>query len=218
MTTTFRIAVFISGRGSNLMALHKYIKNNKLPIEICLVLSDKKDAAGLVFAKENGIKTQVVLRKAKEQTNIEFNTAIANVTLQHKPDLVVLAGFMRVLSSEFIQKFPMMIINIHPALLPSFKGLHAQEQALKAGVKFTGATVHFVVEEVDDGPIIAQSVVPVFDTDTLNDLEQRILETEHQLLPKAVEAISTGRIKIDGRKVIISNTKNYQKQPYWISF
>ena len=193
----FRVVVFISGRGSNFEALAEHIEANNLPIEVCLVLSDKKNAAGLEIAKSKGIETAVVKRRAKEQTTEEFNLALAEVVKPYKPDLIVLAGFMRVLKAEFISVFPNKVINIHPSLLPAFKGLDVQQRAIDAGVKESGCTVHMVVEEVDSGPILGQSAVPVLEDDTADILAARILKTEHKLLPKVVEEIASGKINLE---------------------
>ncbi len=208
----FRVVVLISGRGSNLQALHRSISASRAPIEIAAVLSDKKDAAGLEFAASCGIPTQVVPRLPKQRSNAEFNTVLADAVEQFRPDLIVLAGYMRVVAPEFIRRFPDRVINIHPALLPSFRGLHAQAQALAAGVRFAGATVHFVVEEVDAGPIIAQAVVPVLPGDDEEKLSARILRQEHILLPAVVQAVAAGAVQLvrneAGDQVIVDSRCN----------
>lgn len=186
----FKIAIFLSGRGSNFKTILKHIEEKSLPIEVCLVLSDKKKAAGLEHAKEAGIPTEVVPRRVKEQSLEEFNFKLAETTLKYQPDLVVLAGFMRVLSSEFISKFENKIINIHPSLLPAYPGLNVQQRAIDAGEKVSGCTVHYVVEEVDAGPIIDQISVPILEGDTAETLAARILEQEHILYPRVVEKLA----------------------------
>lgn len=196
LNKAFRVVVLISGRGSNLRSLHSSLEADGLPIEIVAVLSDKKSARGLEFASEEGIPTRVVPRRAKERSNAEFNTALAEAAEEFKPDLVVLAGFMRIVTKEFISQFPNRIINIHPSLLPSFRGLDGQGQALTAGVKFAGCSVHYVREEVDAGPIIAQAVVPILSEDTDEMLNQRILAREHVILPAVVKAIAEGSISL----------------------
>jgi phosphoribosylglycinamide formyltransferase 1 len=194
--SSFRVVVLISGRGSNLEALVRSIKVWKEPIKIVAVVSDKSSAGGLEFARSEGVPTVVVPRLSKERSSQEFNTALADAVESFAPDLIVLAGFMRVVLPEFISRFPNKIINIHPALLPSFRGLHGQAQALAAGVKFAGCTVHYVTPEVDAGPIIAQAVVPVMPEDTEETLSARILKKEHQLLPMVVRAIARGGVSL----------------------
>ncbi len=206
--TKFRLVILLSGRGSNFRAIYDYLKKKNLPIEISLVLSDQETAAGVKFAKENNIPTLIVKRNPKEITNQEFNELLALEAKKVNPDLIVLTGFMRVLTNDFIKNFPTKIINIHPSLLPSFRGLHGQKQAFFAGVKFSGCTVHMVTEELDAGPIIAQAIVPVLPQDNEALLSARILQHEHQLLPAVVEAIAFGKIKMDKNakgEIIIQN-------------
>jgi len=191
----FQIVVFISGRGSNLQAIAQAIKEHSLPIEITLVLSDKPSAKGLQIAESFNIPTVVIPRKAKSRSAEEFSQALIDAAEAHNPRLIVLAGFMRVLGNKFVSHFKNRIINIHPSLLPAFRGLAAQEQALNAGVKFAGCTVHYVTEEVDAGPIIAQAAVPVMPDDSVESLESRILKQEHIIYPAAIEAIAAGKIK-----------------------
>lgn len=193
----FRVAVLISGRGSNLEALLKASKERHYPAQIVVVLSDQGTAPGLAVAQAANIPTVLVERRSPEQSKGEFNSKIAEALLPYKPDLVLLAGFMRVVSKEFLQHFPARVINIHPSLLPSFRGLHAQAQALAAGVCFAGCTVHYVVEDVDAGPIIAQAVVPVLGDDDEDSLSARILLQEHQLLPAVVYGIASGQIRLN---------------------
>ena len=189
--TPFRVVVLISGRGTNLEALISAIKTHAWPIQIAAVVTDNPKASGLKFAEWEGIPAVIVERGAKKRP--EFDQALAEAIAPHNPDLIVLAGFMRVLGADFIRKFPNRIINIHPSLLPAFRGLHVHRAAIEAGVKFSGATVHYVVEQVDAGPILAQSVVPVLPDDSDESLANRILKTEHQLLPAVVYAIATGK-------------------------
>jgi len=195
-TSNFRIVLLLSGRGSNFAALKRRIDEQKLPIEIALVLSDKSNAPGLALAKEWGLKTAVVSRRPKEISNEEFNAQLAAAVCSERPDLVVLAGFMRILTSEFISPLRGKIINIHPSLLPSFRGLHAQQQALDAGVKVSGCTVHVALEELDAGPILAQAAVPVMPDDDEHALSERILLEEHKLLPAVVRALAEKSIEI----------------------
>lgn len=194
--TKFRVAVFISGRGSNLEAL---LRANIPGVQFVNVLSDQPNAPGLEFAREFQIPVTIVPKK-KGMTTLEFNQSLLNATQQCKPNLIVLAGFMRVLHGSFLQAFRHQIINIHPSLLPAFPGLDVQEQALQAGVKFSGCSVHVVTEEVDGGPIIGQAVVPVFHTDTKETLATRILKQEHILLPAIIRAFARNDISIKDEK------------------
>lgn len=197
-----KVAVLVSGRGSNLQALIDAVNSKELKVEICLVLSDKADAYALERAHRHGIPTAVVQRKGYSNKE-EFQKAILEEVKSHGAELVVLAGFMRILGRTFLSSFPNRVINIHPALLPAFPGIDAQRQALDYGVKFSGCTVHFVDEGMDSGPIIAQHVVPVMDDDDRDALADRILEQEHLLIVEGVKLFSEGRLKVDGRKVTI---------------
>lgn len=201
-TPLFRIAVLLSGRGSNFAAIAGQIRKHALPIEIAVALSDQHGAKGLELARQLDIPTVVVPRRPKELSNEEFNREIIGALQPFHPQLLVLAGFMRIVHPCLIDAFAGQVVNIHPALLPSFKGLDAQRQALEAGVRFAGCTVHFVTRDVDSGPIIAQAVVPVLPGDTEETLSQRILEREHQVFPAVVAAIASGAVKlVDGNRV-----------------
>ncbi len=189
-----RVLVLISGRGSNLEALFRAEESGKENFQIIGALSDKATAPGLEFARKRQVQTVVIERKAKEQSKQEFNSKLLKAAINLNPDLVVLAGYMRVIPPEFIREFQGRIINIHPSLLPSFRGLHAQTQAILAGVKFSGCTVHYVVEDVDAGPIIAQAVVPVLPDDSPDTLASRILIQEHKILPAVVRSIAYSEI------------------------
>ena len=199
-----KAGVLVSGRGSNLQAVLDRIADGYLPLEIGVVISDKADAYALERAANVGIKTVVVARKECASKE-EFEDRIHAALVEAGCELVVLAGFMRILSGNFVSKWHNKIINIHPALLPSFPGLDGQGQALEYGVKFTGCTVHFVDEGTDTGPIILQKVVPVFDDDTHDTLAARILEQEHQAMPEALKLWAEGKLVIEGRKVKILN-------------
>lgn len=185
-------------------AILKAIKRQKIPINPAVVISNNPDAMGLKIAQKMGIKTEVIVSKNFEGTRWQYDQKIIKVLEKHKVTprngLVCLAGFMRIISPEFISKYKNRIINIHPAILPSFPGLHAQKQALDYGVKFSGCTVHFVDSGVDTGPIILQEIVPVLDSDTEETLSKRILSKEHKAYAKAVKLIAEGKIKISGRK------------------
>ena len=199
-----KAGVLVSGRGSNLQAVLDRIADGYLPLEIGVVISDKADAYALERAANVGIKTVVVARKECASKE-EFEDKIHAALVEAGCELVVLAGFMRILSGNFVSKWHNKIINIHPALLPSFPGLDGQGQALEYGVKFTGCTVHFVDEGTDTGPIILQKVVPVLDDDTHDTLAARILEQEHKTMPEALKLWAEGKLVIEGRKVKILN-------------
>ncbi|KLU65396.1 MULTISPECIES: phosphoribosylglycinamide formyltransferase [Desulfosporosinus] len=197
-----RTAVLASGRGSNFKALLEASKKEGLPIEIVAVGSDQPRAAVLGLAKEFGIPTQVFSIKDYPHRQAQEEELLIWMR-KHRVELLLLAGYMRVLGSEFIQQANFPILNIHPSLLPSFPGLHAQRQAVEYGVKVSGCTVHFVDEGLDSGPIILQEAVPVLAADTEDSLSQRILEAEHRLYPKAVRLLVSGSVKRVGRRVQI---------------
>lgn len=195
-----KIGVLVSGRGSNLQAIMDRIADGYLPLEIAVVISDKSDAFALERAHKAGIKAVAVERKACASKD-EFEAKITAALEENCCELVVLAGFMRILSGGFVNKWHHKIINIHPALLPSFPGLHGQGQAVAYGVKFSGCTVHFVDEGTDSGPIILQKVVPVLDDDTEDTLADRILVQEHIAMPEALKLWAEDKLEINGRKV-----------------
>ena len=186
----------------------KSIKKNKIPINPAVVISNKADAKGLKIARKLGVKTEVVESKGFKGSRWEYDQKIITVLKKYgvtkNNGLVCLAGFMRIISPEFVKKYKNKMINIHPAILPAFPGLDAQKQAIEYGVKFSGCTVHFVDDGVDSGPIIIQSIVKVDDKDTEESLSKRILTQEHKIYPKAVELFAKGKIKISGRKTIVS--------------
>ena len=195
-----RIGILISGRGSNMLALAGAISEGRLPeTEIAVVISDQRNAAGLLRAAEQGVETLLIERGGR--TRALHDREIIAALRSRSVDLVCLAGYMRLLSTEFIEAFRGRILNIHPSLLPSFPGLDAQRQALEHGVKWTGCTVHFVDETLDGGPIIAQQVVPVHDDDTVETLSARILLEEHRIYPEAIARVVRGDYEIEGRRV-----------------
>lgn len=195
-----KIGILISGRGSNMVALAEAVQNGTIPnSEVAVVISDKKKAQGLEKARERGIETLVITRNGR--TREEHDAEIIAALQKRGVELVCLAGYMRLLSPDFVRAFPNKIVNIHPSLLPSFKGLNAQKQAFEYGVKITGCTVHFVDEELDHGAIILQKAVEVSDDDTAETLAAKILAQEHALYVKAVKLIAEGKIQIIGRKV-----------------
>lgn len=185
---TTRIAILISGRGSNMVALADAVRDGKIPdAQIALVLSDQPQAGGLAIANERGIKTLAVERRGRKRE--EHEQELVSVLREERVDLICLAGYMRVLSPFFVDAFKLRILNIHPSLLPSFPGVDAQRQALEHGVKVSGCTVHFVDNTLDGGPIIAQRTVPVLPGDTVETLSARILEQEHILYSEAVASV-----------------------------
>ena len=198
-----KIGVVVSGRGSNLQSIIDHIAEGKLTVEIAVVVSDHKEAFALERAAKAGIPTAVVERKGCKD-KAEFEDKIDAALREAGAEVVVLAGFMRILTGHFISRWEHKIINIHPALLPSFKGLDAQGQAVDYGVKVAGCTVHFVDEGTDTGPIILQKVVPVLDDDTEETLAARILVEEHKALPEAIQLWADGKLTIKGRKVYVA--------------
>lgn len=189
-----RLAVLISGRGSNMLALAQACRNGRLQAQIVLVLSDRADAAGIGSAASMGLQTAIVERGPVERS--AFEDALAACIERSGADLVLLAGFMRVLSGQFVQRYAGRLLNIHPSLLPKFKGLHTHERALQAHEREHGASVHFVTTELDGGPVICQARVPVEPGDTADALAARVLEQEHRLYAWAVQLIAEGRIEL----------------------
>ncbi|UCF80579.1 MAG: phosphoribosylglycinamide formyltransferase [Acidobacteriota bacterium] len=196
-----RIAVLLSGRGSNFLAIARKVLDGTIPGEIVLVLSNRSDAVGLKKAEDLGIDTLYLSHHGKSRE--DFDREMVAALRERNVELVCLAGFMRILSPIFIRAFPMRVLNIHPALLPAFRGLDGQRQAFEAGVKVAGATVHFVTEGLDEGPIILQKAVPVREDDTVETLSRRILRQEHKIYPEAVRLFCEGRIEVRGHKVHI---------------
>ncbi|MBA7498939.1 Phosphoribosylglycinamide formyltransferase [subsurface metagenome] len=196
------IGVLASGRGTNLQAIIEAVKEGIIEGEISIVVSDNLDAYALKRAKQHNIETQYVDFKSFKNRE-DYDKKIVECLKEKKIDLVVLAGYMRILSPFFINAYKNKIMNIHPALLPSFPGLHAQRQAVEYGVKISGCTVHFVDEGVDSGPIILQKAVEVSVNDTEESLAEKILKEEHQIYPRAIQLFSQGRLIIKGRKVFI---------------
>lgn len=198
-----KVAVLVSGRGSNLESIIHACQKKQIQAKVCVVISNKKEALALEKAKKAGIPAEYIqdLKGPKE----EYEQKLINCIKQHRAKLVVLAGFMKIITPFFLKQFPNKIINIHPSLLPSFPGFHAQKQALDNRAPISGATVHFVDSGCDTGPIILQETVPVLPDDTVESLSARILVKEHQILPKAIDLIAKNKVKVEGRRVIISN-------------
>jgi len=201
-----KLGILVSGRGSNLQAIIDSIEKGKLEASIELVVSDNPDALALERCKKHGIEHAVVRRKDFSSRE-DFEDKIAIKLKEKGVELVVLAGFMRVLSGTFLKHFPKKVINIHPSLIPAFQGLNAQKQAVEFGVKFSGCTVHIVDESIDAGPVIVQAVVPLMPGDTVESLSERILEYEHRILPQAIQWFSEGRIKVKGRVVEVRGAR-----------
>ena len=193
-----RVAILISGRGSNMSALIKAAAAADFPAEISLVVSNKADALGLERAKASGVKTQVIESKPFGKDRAGFEAALQVVLDQHRVELICLGGFMRLFTADFVRRWYGKMLNIHPSLLPSFPGLDPHGQALRAGVKISGATVHFVIPETDSGPILMQGAVGLSDHDTAETLSERILEVEHRIYPEALRLLATGKVKIEG--------------------
>lgn len=197
-----RLGVLVSGNGSNLQSIIESIESGYLPCEIAVIVSDKPEAYALKRAEKYGIPA-VVTNPAHFSSREAFDKEVAGTLIKYEVGLVILAGYMRIVTSTLISAFPMRIINIHPALLPSFPGLHVQKKALDYGVKFAGCTVHFVDEGVDTGPIITQAVVPVRDDDTEESLSARILKEEHRIYPHAIKLFAEGELEVRGRRVFV---------------
>ena len=195
-----RLGILISGRGSNFEAIANQIAGGYLDAEIAVVISNRPDAAGLEAAQRRGLEGVCIPSKGIDRE--AYDRLLVEELKKHSVDYVCLAGFLRLLSATFIRQYPNRILNIHPSLLPAFPGLDAQHQALAHGVKITGCTVHFVDEELDAGPIIMQTAVPVMDGDTVDSLSARILRQEHYLYSDALRLVLSGAYRIEGRRVI----------------
>jgi phosphoribosylglycinamide formyltransferase-1 len=200
------IAVFASGRGSNFAAIIRAVKKGKIKANLALLVCDEPHAGAISKARRAGIKVALVKREDFVSKK-DFEAKIMQDLEENKIDLILLAGFMRLLSPELVSKFKGRILNIHPALLPSFKGTEGIKEAFDYGAKITGVTVHFVDEEMDHGPIILQKAVKIEENDSLETLEKKIHKTEHSLYPEAVKLYTEGKLRLEGRKVRISNSK-----------
>lgn len=209
MAVTKKLGILLSGRGSNFEAIADSIKAGKLHAEIAIVISNRADAPGLESAKRRGLNAQLIPSKGRVREEHDADVIMA---LKHaQVDLICLAGYMRLLSPEFIRAFPNRIINIHPSLLPAFPGMDAQKQALEYGVKVTGCTVHFVDEHLDHGAIILQKTVPVLDGDDVHTLSARILEQEHTAYSEAIGLLLSGEVEIQGRTVVRRHVRSEGK-------
>jgi phosphoribosylglycinamide formyltransferase-1 len=193
-----RVAILISGRGSNMAALVKAAGAEDFPAEIAVVISNRADAPGLEKARASGISAVVVESKPFGRDRAAFEAALQAVLDGHRIDLICLGGFMRLFTADFVRRWYGKMLNIHPSLLPSFPGLDPHGQALRAGVKISGATVHFVIAETDAGPILMQGAVAVSDHDTAQTLAERVLEVEHRIYPDALRLVASGQVRLDG--------------------
>jgi phosphoribosylglycinamide formyltransferase-1 len=196
-----RLGIVLSGRGSNFLAIADQIQQGNLPAEIAVVISNRPDAAGLAAARERGLVALALPSKGLDRE--EYDQRLVAALKEHQVDWVILAGYLRILSAEFIRAFPQRILNIHPSLLPAFPGLDAQEQAFTYGVKIAGCTVHFVDEQLDHGPIVLQAAVPVADSDTAQTLSARLLREEHRLYSEALRLLLTRPWRIVDRRVVL---------------
>ncbi len=194
------IVILISGQGSNMQAISEARTTEQWPARIAAVISNKADASGLQWAASQGIATATVDHKQFDSREA-FDAELARVIDTHAPDLVVLAGFMRILTAGFVRHFEGRMLNIHPSLLPAFGGLHTHQRAIDAGCHLAGATVHFVTPELDHGPIVAQAAVPVLPGDTAERLAERVLAQEHQIYPRAVRWFVEGQLQVNGQRV-----------------
>jgi phosphoribosylglycinamide formyltransferase-1 len=205
MAKMHRLGVLLSGRGSNFMAIADNVAAGRIPAEIAVVISNRPNAPGLAEAERRGLPTRMIPSKGLERE--QYDRQVVEVLQEREVDLVCLAGFMRLLSPYFVSAFPNRILNIHPSLLPAFPGLDAQRQALEYGVKMTGCTVHFVDENLDAGPIVIQSAIPVLDEDTPDTLSARILSEEHRAYSEAIKIVLSGAWRIEGRRVVRTDRK-----------
>ena len=205
------VAILISGRGSNMMSLVEAARDPNYPAEVILVISNRPEAPGLAWAAAQGLPTKVIDHKSYPNRE-DFDAALHEALVASGAEIVCCAGFMRLMTAGFVEKWSGRMLNIHPSLLPAFKGLDAQAQALATGVKIAGCTVHFVEPEMDSGPIIAQAAVPVVDDDTPDTLAARILSAEHKLYPHALRLVASGNARLEGRRVVVGGAVNQTAQ------
>ena len=196
-----RIGILLSGRGSNFEAIARNVAAGAIDAEIAVVIANRPEAKGLETARKLGLTA--VLLPSKGLDREVYDRMVVAELKKHQVDLVCLAGYMRLLSAYFVREYPLRILNIHPALLPSFPGLDAQHQAIEHGVKVSGCTVHFVDENLDSGPILVQAVVPVLNDDNADTLSARILEQEHRIYSEAINIVLSGKYRIEGRRVVL---------------
>lgn len=202
-----RVAILISGRGSNMTALIEASRDKSFPAEIAVVISNKADAAGVARARDAGIAVEIIESKPFGKDRAGFEAALQSALESRSIDIVCLAGFMRLFTADFVLRWQGRMLNIHPSLLPSFPGLEPHAQAIKAGVKISGATVHFVTPDTDAGPIVMQGAVAVADDDTPETLSQRILTVEHKIYPAALRLVAEMRVRTDGDRCLVEGSK-----------
>jgi phosphoribosylglycinamide formyltransferase-1 len=202
-----KLGVLVSGRGSNLQTIIDNIENGNLAAEVAVVISDQADAYALERARKYDIAAVQLSAKGYRAKREEYDALLVGELRKYGVELVCLAGFMRIITPVLIKAYPNRVMNIHPALLPAFPGLHVQKAALEHGVKFSGCTVHFVDEGMDTGPIIIQAVVPILDADTEDSLSARILEQEHKIYSRAIQLYAEGRLKVEGRRVMVTGVE-----------
>jgi phosphoribosylglycinamide formyltransferase 1 len=202
-----RLGVLVSGRGSNLQAIIDNIEQCRLSAEVAVVISDREGSYALERAKKHHIPRLHLSAAGCKNKRDAYDALLVQHLRAHNAELVVLAGFMRLITPTLLKEFPARVLNIHPALLPAFPGLHVQKAALEHGARFSGCTVHFVDEGMDTGPIIIQAVVPVLDTDTEDSLSERILRQEHRIYSRAIQLYAEGKLALDGRRVVVSGSK-----------
>jgi phosphoribosylglycinamide formyltransferase-1 len=207
-----KIGVLVSSRGSNLQAIIDNIQKGTLSAELTVVISDQADAYALERARKHNIPAVHISAKGYRSKREEYDALLVNELQKRNVDLVCLAGFMRIITPVLIKAFSNRILNIHPALLPAFPGLHVQKKALEHGVKFSGCTVHFVDEGMDTGPIIIQAVVPILDNDSEDSLSERILAQEHTIYSRAIQLFAEGRLRIEGRRVFVSGVEDMKNK------
>lgn len=212
MKRILNIGVLVSGNGSNLQAIIDNIERGRLGARIAIVISNNPEAYALERCRRHNVP-YVIIRHEEYPARESFDRAMIDILRANEVELVVMAGFMRILSKEFLNAFPMRIMNIHPALLPSFPGLHGQKKAVDYGVKFSGCTVHFADEGVDTGPVIIQAVVPVLPDDTEESLASRILREEHKIYSQAIQWFAEGRLEVEGRKVRVKGQRMPSTEP-----
>ncbi len=210
-----KLGVLFSGRGSNLAALINACKDETYPAEIAIAICNNPDAEGIAIAEEAGIPVQVINHREFEDRDT-FDAALDATLKEAGVELVCNAGFMRILTSGFVKSWHNRQLNIHPSLLPAFKGLHVHDRVLQSGVRLTGATVHFVRDEMDEGPIVAQVAVPVEPDDTVETLMERVLKAEHQLYPMAIRLVAEGKARVQGERVAIEGVPESKTGPLFI--
>ncbi len=210
-----KLGILFSGRGSNLQALIDACKDEKYPAEIAIAICNNPNAEGIAIAEAAGVPVQVINHKEYEDRDT-FDAALDTTLKEAAVELVCNAGFMRILTSGFVKSWHNRQLNIHPSLLPAFKGLHVHDRVLQSGARLTGATVHFVRDEMDEGPIVAQVAVPVASDDTVETLSERVLKAEHQIYPMAIRLVAEGKARVQGERVAIDGVSETNSGPLFV--